>query len=126
MISGGHNDLGLAQGGFDGQAYVLARVVAVREDGARTVRFEGSLPLGGVLVRFGDVPLPPCVGPGDAARAARYQTMFARVPGSVAAPTASLHFTPRVFERIRAMGVAIAPLTSGWLHDQFAWARRVL
>jgi S-adenosylmethionine:tRNA ribosyltransferase-isomerase len=56
------------------------------------------------------MPLPPYVGPGDDARAARYQTLFARVPGSVAAPTASLHFTPRVIDAIRERGVAIVPL----------------
>jgi S-adenosylmethionine:tRNA ribosyltransferase-isomerase len=56
------------------------------------------------------MPLPKYVGPGDEARAARYQTMFARVPGSVAAPTASLHFTPRVFEALRARGVETAQL----------------
>jgi S-adenosylmethionine:tRNA ribosyltransferase-isomerase len=56
------------------------------------------------------MPLPPYVGPGDEARAARYQTLFARVPGSVAAPTASLHFTPRVLDALRARGVEIVPV----------------
>ncbi|GAC1310898.1 MAG: tRNA preQ1(34) S-adenosylmethionine ribosyltransferase-isomerase QueA [Vulcanimicrobiaceae bacterium] len=87
-----------------------AEIVAVRDDGSRTVRFDPRADLGLVLERYGDLPLPPYVGPGDAARSARYQTIFARVPGSVAAPTASLHFTPRVLEAIAAAGVTIAPL----------------
>jgi S-adenosylmethionine:tRNA ribosyltransferase-isomerase len=70
----------------------------------------GPLPLADVLERYGEVPLPPYVGPGSPARAARYQTIFARVPGSVAAPTASLHFTPRVLAAIAARGAGIVPL----------------
>ncbi len=85
-------------------------VDAVRPDGTRVVRFAGDVSLNEILERFGELPLPPYVGVGDAARSARYQTMFARVPGSVAAPTASLHFTPRVIDAIRARGVTIAPL----------------
>jgi S-adenosylmethionine:tRNA ribosyltransferase-isomerase len=63
------------------------------------------------------VPLPPYVvardasaGDADAARSERYQTVFARVPGSVAAPTASLHFTDEILTEIRGRGVTIAPL----------------
>jgi S-adenosylmethionine:tRNA ribosyltransferase-isomerase len=87
------------------------RIVDVLDDGTRVVRFTPeSTPLDELLERFGELPLPPYVGPGDDARAARYQTVFARVPGSVAAPTASLHFTPRVLEAILARGIALAPL----------------
>jgi S-adenosylmethionine:tRNA ribosyltransferase-isomerase len=87
------------------------RVEDVRDDGVRIVRFsDDSAPLDELLERFGELPLPPYVGAGDEARAARYQTIFARVPGSVAAPTASLHFTPRVLDAIAARGVTIAPL----------------
>ncbi|MBD5654158.1 MAG: tRNA preQ1(34) S-adenosylmethionine ribosyltransferase-isomerase QueA [Candidatus Eremiobacteraeota bacterium] len=91
-------------------AEASAEIVAVRADGTRDIRFDSALPLPELLERFGELPLPPYVGPGDAARAARYQTIFARVPGSVAAPTASLHFTPRVLEAIRARGTTIVPL----------------
>lgn len=87
-----------------------AEVVTVRADGVRTVRLAGAMPLETLLERYGAVPLPPYSGPGDLARDARYQTIFARVPGSVAAPTASLHFTPRVIAAIRARGVTIVPL----------------
>ena len=87
-----------------------ARVVAVLPDGPRVLRFEDGVDVRTLLERRGEVPLPPYVGPGDAARDARYQTVFARIPGSVAAPTASLHFTPEVLEAVAARGVTIAPL----------------
>jgi S-adenosylmethionine:tRNA ribosyltransferase-isomerase len=87
-----------------------AEVIAVLPDGPRIVRFPAETDLRALLDEHGELPLPPYVGPGDAARAARYQTIFARVPGSVAAPTASLHFTADVLGAIRARGVTIAPL----------------
>jgi S-adenosylmethionine:tRNA ribosyltransferase-isomerase len=87
-----------------------ADIVRAEPDGARVVRFDGPKPLSDLMERYGELPLPPYVGSGDEARAARYQTVFARVPGSVAAPTASLHFTPRVLDAIRARGTAIVPL----------------
>ncbi len=79
-------------------------------DGPRVVRFDEGVDVGALLEAHGELPLPPYVGPGDAARAARYQTVFARVPGSVAAPTASLHFTPEILAALRARGVVLAPL----------------
>jgi S-adenosylmethionine:tRNA ribosyltransferase-isomerase len=80
-------------------------------DGQRRVRFGDEVDIAALLERAGEVPLPPYVGPGDEARAERYQTVFARVPGSVAAPTASLHFTPGVLAAIEARGVEIVRLT---------------
>ena len=85
-------------------------VVDVASDGIRHIRFDQTVSLPDLLERHGEMPLPKYVGPGDEARAARYQTMFARVPGSIAAPTASLHFTPRVVEALQSRGVEIAPL----------------
>jgi S-adenosylmethionine:tRNA ribosyltransferase-isomerase len=66
-----------------------------------------------LLVRYGQVPLPPYIRKGHAkpADADRYQTVYARPPGAVAAPTAGLHFTDRVFERLRERGVERAFLT---------------
>ncbi|MBC5800805.1 MAG: tRNA preQ1(34) S-adenosylmethionine ribosyltransferase-isomerase QueA [Candidatus Eremiobacteraeota bacterium] len=87
-----------------------AAIVDVHADGERTVRFESDVPLETLLERYGTVPLPPYVGSGDRARDERYQTIFARVAGSVAAPTASLHFTPRVLDHVRDRGVEIVPL----------------
>lgn len=88
----------------------LAEIAEVRADGSAVVCFAAGCDLADIMERYGELPLPPYVGPGDAARAARYQTIFARVPGSVAAPTASLHFTPRVLAAIAALGVTIVPL----------------
>jgi S-adenosylmethionine:tRNA ribosyltransferase-isomerase len=89
---------------------VELHVIEVLPDGPRVVRFDAGTDVRRLVEEHGEVPLPPYVGDGDAARAARYQTVFARVPGSVAAPTASLHFTPEVLAAIRARGVTIAPL----------------
>ena len=87
-----------------------ATIVEVLADGPRVVRFDDDVDVGALLETHGEVPLPPYVGPGDAARAERYQTVFARVPGSVAAPTASLHFTEDVLAAIRARSVEIVSL----------------
>jgi S-adenosylmethionine:tRNA ribosyltransferase-isomerase len=87
-----------------------ATIVDVLADGPRVVRFDEGVDVGALLETHGELPLPPYVGAGDAARAERYQTVFARVPGSVAAPTASLHFTPELLDALRARGVILAPL----------------
>lgn len=60
-----------------------------------------------LLEKFGRIPLPPYVrkGLGDAVDRERYQTVYARRPGAVAAPTAGLHFTPQVFERLTERGI---------------------
>lgn len=66
-----------------------------------------------LLDRFGLTPLPPYIGMGrlSAEDAARYQTVFAKIPGSVAAPTAGLHFTEPLFATIAGQGVSIVDLT---------------
>jgi S-adenosylmethionine:tRNA ribosyltransferase-isomerase len=66
-----------------------------------------------LLRRYGQVPLPPYVRKGRAAEAdaERYQTVYARQPGAVAAPTAGLHFTPAVFERFDQRGIGRAFVT---------------
>ena len=94
-----------------------ATIVDVLADGPRVVRFDDDVDVGALLEAHGELPLPPYVAlrqaqgdMGDAARAERYQTVFARVPGSVAAPTASLHFTEDVLDAIRERGVVVAPL----------------
>jgi S-adenosylmethionine:tRNA ribosyltransferase-isomerase len=88
-------------------------IVQVREGGELVVR----LPLlGDALWRFldeaGELPLPPYIAhrPGPLDRE-RYQTMFAREPGAVAAPTAGLHFTPALVAALRERGVEIVPIT---------------
>lgn len=65
-----------------------------------------------LLERFGHVPLPPYIDRPDAPTdRERYQSVFAREPGAVAAPTASLHFDEAMLERIRALGTATATMT---------------
>jgi S-adenosylmethionine:tRNA ribosyltransferase-isomerase len=85
--------------------------VVERHEDEVVVRGEGTLwPL---LERHGEVPLPPYIrreGGPSGADAADYQTLFARERGAVAAPTASLHFTPAVVAALAARGVALAEL----------------
>lgn len=80
----------------------------------RTVVVQGEEPLLAVAQRLGEVPLPPYIhrpdGPHEDDRAS-YQTIFAREPGSAAAPTASLHFTPSLLEQIAQLNVQRASLT---------------
>src|SRR6059036_625286 len=79
--------------------------------GLRRVRFVGALDARGTLARYGEVPLPPYIrrAPRPKDRE-RYQTVYAAHDGSVAAPTAGLHFTPELLARLRAQGVATAEL----------------
>jgi S-adenosylmethionine:tRNA ribosyltransferase-isomerase len=87
-----------------------AVVTAVHDDGVRDVEFSLSVPFETFLERAGKLPLPPYIHNDSAEAQERYQTIFAREPGSVAAPTASLHFTERVLDDIRAKGVQIVKL----------------
>ena len=75
------------------------------EDGRRRVRVVAD-DVPAALARHGDVPLPPYLG-GLKVEADRYQTVYARVPGSVAAPTAGLHLTTGVLDRCRARGIEV-------------------
>jgi S-adenosylmethionine:tRNA ribosyltransferase-isomerase len=87
-------------------------IVARGEFGERTVRFSGSGDLYEEFEKIGHVPLPPYIKradqPGDRER---YQTVFAREKGSVAAPTAGLHFTGEVLDQCRARGAEVAYVT---------------
>jgi S-adenosylmethionine:tRNA ribosyltransferase-isomerase len=97
-----------------GEDELHAEVIARGEFGERTVRFDVTDPekLFALLERLGHVPLPPYIHRNDRKEdRERYQTVFARQPGSVAAPTAGLHFTPEVFEAIAAHGVETARVT---------------
>ena len=80
------------------------------ERGERTLRFSGDVDE--ALDRIGHVPLPPYIRrPDEAADRERYQTVFAKERGSVAAPTAGLHFTPEILEQCRRTGADIAYVT---------------
>lgn len=84
-------------------------IVEVTSRRTRVVRLRSSLPEADAIERFGHVPLPPYIARSDApADVARYQTVYADTNGSVAAPTAGLHFTPELFAAIGARGAQIA------------------
>ncbi len=88
-----------------------AEIVEMLGGGLRRVRFVGALDARATVAKYGEVPLPPYIRRAPtAADRARYQTVYAEHDGSVAAPTAGLHFTAELLERLRAKGAAIATL----------------
>ncbi|HUD42928.1 MAG TPA: tRNA preQ1(34) S-adenosylmethionine ribosyltransferase-isomerase QueA [Dokdonella sp.] len=90
---------------------VTARVLG-REGEFFRLRFESAEPLEKLLVRLGRMPLPPYIERSpDAADAERYQTVFAREPGAVAAPTAGLHFDAPLLTALKARGVEFGQVT---------------
>ena len=117
--SSGHDWLALVRPGNKlkpGRRVVIAadlevEILDVREDGSRVVRLHTVLPVEAALDRYGHMPLPPYVQRADApADAERYQTVYARATGSVAAPTAGLHFTDDVLAALDAKGVGLVRL----------------
>ncbi|MCF7918437.1 MAG: tRNA preQ1(34) S-adenosylmethionine ribosyltransferase-isomerase QueA [Candidatus Cloacimonetes bacterium] len=86
-----------------------AQVIDYAEEGARIIRFEYSGDFFSILEQFGKIPLPPYI-----TRAATekdketYQTVYASQPGSVAAPTAGLHFTHELLKRLKIKGIELA------------------
>ncbi len=89
-----------------------AEILGRGEFGERSVRLHPRGDLFTVLDRVGHVPLPPYIRRPDAAEdRERYQTVFARERGSVAAPTAGLHFTPEILDACRNAGAAVARIT---------------
>jgi S-adenosylmethionine:tRNA ribosyltransferase-isomerase len=92
---------------------VQATVVEANREGHRRLQFSGTPDIRGELERLGEVPLPPYIQ--RAGRSAedreRYQTIYAQDAGSVAAPTAGLHFTPELLAQIRARGVTLCFVT---------------
>jgi S-adenosylmethionine:tRNA ribosyltransferase-isomerase len=94
---------------FDG---VEAEVIARGEYGERILRFHYEGDFYELLQRIGHVPLPPYIKRSDTAEdRERYQTVFARETGSVAAPTAGLHFTGEILNACRAAGAEVAYVT---------------
>jgi len=93
---------------------VSATVVEKAADGSALLRFQGDEPVEILLERAGRMPLPPYIAsrrPTDEEDRSDYQTMFAREEGAVAAPTAALHFTPRLLEALDAQGIGRETLT---------------
>jgi len=90
---------------------LAVQIVASRDDGTRVVRLDTPLPIDVALERYGRVPLPPYIDrEPEADDTERYQTVYARERGSVAAPTAGLHFTPAVLERLQSGGAGLVRL----------------
>ncbi len=97
---------------FGEQDELRAEVVGRDTFGERLIRFEAVEDFFGALERIGHIPLPPYIArPDSAADRERYQTIYAEQRGSIAAPTAGLHFTPAIMERIRQRGVEMAEIT---------------
>ena len=96
-------------------AGITAEILSLLDDGKARVRFDGDRPLLDLLEQIGEVPLPPYISrtngttPVDDSTA--YQTVYARHPGAVAAPTAGLHFSEELLQRIGERGVELVPVT---------------
>ena len=91
----------------------LAEVIDFNAEGHRRLKFFGTPNIFNELDALGEMPLPPYIERQSeiAADRERYQTVFADAAGSVAAPTAGLHFTPEILEKIRARGVTVCFVT---------------
>jgi S-adenosylmethionine:tRNA ribosyltransferase-isomerase len=96
----------------DGTIELSAEVLDRGEFGERLLRFDPVDDFFAALDRIGHMPLPPYIRRDDAdADRERYQTVFSRERGSVAAPTAGLHFTPDILDSLSAKGVEVARVT---------------
>ena len=97
-----------------GRGELEGEILSRGELGLRTVRFRpgNELSITANIERLGHVPLPPYIHrPDEESDRERYQTVFARCPGSVAAPTAGLHFTPQTLRRIQERGCESCEIT---------------
>jgi len=96
----------------NGEMLLEAEVIEHGKFGERVLQFQPVDDFFAILDRIGHMPLPPYIRRDDAdADRERYQTVFSREPGSVAAPTAGLHFTPRMLEALTARGIEVARVT---------------
>jgi S-adenosylmethionine:tRNA ribosyltransferase-isomerase len=97
-----------------GDSSLRAEVVGSSIRGLRRLKFAGEKPLDTLIDEVGQTPLPPYIkrmsGSSETDRE-RYQTMFARERGAIAAPTAGLHFTPEIIKALHERGVRIAEIT---------------
>lgn len=93
-----------------GDGQLTATVEAELNDGKRTIRFHYQGIFLEILEQLGKMPLPPYIK-AELSDQERYQTVYSKVAGSAAAPTAGLHFTPELLERIRAAGIKTCCVT---------------
>ena len=91
----------------------FAKVLEINDEGHRRLEFSGTENIFTELEALGEMPLPPYIErvAEKAEDRERYQTVFSQTAGSVAAPTAGLHFTPEILEKIRARGVTVCFVT---------------
>jgi S-adenosylmethionine:tRNA ribosyltransferase-isomerase len=97
-----------------GDSSLRAEVIACSTGGVRTLKFTGEKPLDSLIDEVGQTPLPPYIkrsGGTSQDDKERYQTMFARERGAIAAPTAGLHFTAEIINAVRDRGARIAEIT---------------
>lgn len=93
-------------------AHGVTAQVSARRDELFELRFEGPAPVLEILEAIGEIPLPPYLNrPATAADRERYQTLYARAPGAVAAPTAGLHFDRELLAQLAAQGVGAGFVT---------------
>jgi len=104
-----------------GESGLSARVIERTEGGGRILDFGDAPGTSDAIRRVGEVPLPPYIH-GVLKDVSRYQTIYAAEPGSAAAPTAGLHFTPKLLADVQAMGVKTASIN---LHIGLATFRPV-
>ncbi len=95
-----------------GEVLLTAEVLAAAGFGERTLRFQPDPSFLAKLEAIGHMPLPPYIARDDESEDKnRYQTVYAQTPGSAAAPTAGLHFTPEILAGLRARGIQIETIT---------------
>ena len=97
-----------------GDSRLRAEVLDAPGNGLRQLHFDYEGPWEAVLEEIGETPLPPYISrPAGASTVdrERYQTIFARQKGAIAAPTAGLHFTPQIFDRVLARGAQVTEIT---------------
>ena len=95
-----------------GEGELSAEVIGRGEFGLRRIRLTANGDVSQAIERLGHIPLPPYISrEDDPADRERYQTIFADHPGAVAAPTAGLHFSPAIVEKLEKRGIEIAAIT---------------
>ena len=93
-----------------GDGLLTGEITDIVEEGNRLITFSvGSADIYPILEKIGNMPLPPYITEKLSDRS-RYQTVYAKTEGSAAAPTAGLHFTEELLDRIRAKGIAVVPV----------------
>ncbi|MEO6726601.1 MAG: tRNA preQ1(34) S-adenosylmethionine ribosyltransferase-isomerase QueA [Blastocatellia bacterium] len=117
IIEFGNGEFGNGEFGATkpGNGQLRGVVTAILEEGRRQIRFECDGDFDRILDEIGNTPLPPYIqrayNEEQRLDEPRYQTVFAKERGAIAAPTAGLHFTPRIFDELCSRGVQIAEIT---------------